>query len=460
MPSLQKAPNVVLVTLDSLRRDHVGCYGGRANTPCLDRFATQSLRFAQPYPESLPTIEVRQALYTGRRIFPFADHFSRKGDFVRWPGWHPLDDARVTMAEILRHNGYHTGLVTDVYHQFKPAMNFHRGFNQFRWIRGQENDLFQSRFRIPMQQVRRVQPDSDVGSVRDQMLRQYLANVDSRRHEEDCFAPQVFRAAMRFLEENRERPFFLSVDCFDPHEPWDPPPWRWEPYDPDYSGRDYIWPTRIDLNTISAVELEHIRSLYAGEVTMTDRWLGRFLDHLDVLGLSDDTLVVINSDHGHPLGEHGYIGKDGLYMHPELMDVILLVRDPTGEGAGQVREDFVYHSDVLPTILARLGIEAPLPIDGIDLGGTSSGREYVTSAMGEQFFYRDRDWWLIVNRDGSDPKLFSVLRDYPACAENLAGSESAALGLATDRIRADAGGEIPALDPVALRQRGPWYERT
>ena len=456
---MESPPNVVLITLDSLRRDHVGCYGGRARTPCLDRFAERSLRFAEPYPESLPTIEVRQALYTGRRIFPFADHLSRKGDFVRWPGWHPIDEGRVTLAEILRHHGLHTGLVTDVYHQFKPSMNFHRGFNQFRWIRGQENDLFQSRFRVPMWRVRQVQPDSDVGSLRDQMLRQYLANVESRRHEEDCFAPQVFGAAMRFLEENRERPFFLSVDCFDPHEPWDPPRWRWEPYDPDYSGRDYIWPTRIDLSTISTVELEHIRALYAGEVTMTDRWLGRFLDHLDALGLSANTLVVINSDHGHPLGEHGYIGKDGQYMHPELMDVVLLVRDPSGLGAGQVREDFVYHSDLLPTILGRLGIEAPLPVDGIDLGAAESGREYVTSAMGGQVFYRDRDWWLIANRDATDPRLFSIKDDYPACANNVAAEEPAALELALARLRADAGGALPPMDPQALRQTGPWHDR-
>ncbi len=458
MSSTADKPNVVLVTLDSLRRDHVGCYGGRADTPFLDTFASEALRFAEPYPESLPTIEVRQALYTGQRIFPFADHRSRKGDGVRWPGWHPLDERRVTMAEILSHAGYHTGLVTDVYHQFKPSMNFHRGFDQFRWIRGQEGDKWQSRFRIPMWQVRRVQPDSDVGTLRDQMLRQYLANVSSRKREEDCFAPQVFGAAMRFLEDSRDRPFFLSVDCFDPHEPWDPPRWRWERYDPDYEGRDYIWPTGIDLNTISAVELEHIGALYAGEVTMTDRWLGRFLDHLEVLGLAENTLVVINSDHGHPLGEHGHIGKDGPFMHPELMDVILMIRDPSGEGAGQVRDEFVYHTDVLPTILGRLGIENPLPVEGIDLGQTTSQRQYVTCAMGAQVFYRDCDWWYIANRDGSDAQLYSVPHDYPACAKNLASTETGATDLALNRIRADAGGQLPPLDPVRLRQRGPWHE--
>ena len=459
MQATTDRPNVVLITLDSLRRDHVGCYDGRAETPCMDRFARGALRFAEPYPESLPTIEVRQALYTGRRIFPFVDHQSRKGDFVRWPGWHPIDERRVTMAEILGHAGYHTGLVTDVYHQFKPSMNFHRGFAQFRWIRGQENDYWQSRNRIPMWQVRQVQPDSDMGGPRDPMLRQYLANVSSREHEEDCFAPQVFNSAMRFLEDNRERPFFLSVDCFDPHEPWDPPRWRWEPYDPDYSGRDYIWPTRIDMSTISAVELEHIRALYAGEVTLTDRWLGRFLDHLDALGLAQNTLVVINSDHGHPIGEHGHIGKDGPYMHPELMDVILMVRDPSGEGAGLVRDDFVYHTDVLPTVLGRLGIEAPLPVDGIDLGRNRTDRQYVTCAMGEQVFYRDRDWWYIANHDGTDAQLYAIGDDYPACANNRAGSETEITNRALARIRDDAGGTLPQIDPAQVRRQGPWHER-
>ena len=451
--------NVVLVVLDSLRRDHVGCYGGRAHTPSLDAFAGRALRFAQPYPESLPTIQVRQALYTGQRVFPFRNHQSRKGDFVRWPGWHPVDEQRVTMAEILAHHGYHTGLITDTYHQFKPSMNFHRGFAQFQWIRGQESDQWQATERISPAQVRQVQPDSDVGSYRDVALRRYLANTASRAREEDCFAPQVFRQAMKFLEDNRERPFFLTVDSFDPHEPWDPPPWRWQRYDPDYQGRDYIWPTNIDLDTITAAELEHIRALYAGEVTTVDRWLGRFLDHIDALNLSSNTLTVIISDHGHSLGEHDFIGKRGESMHPELMDVILMLADPTGEGSGSVDSSYVYDSDILPTVLNRLGIEAPQPLDGVDLLAGPSGRQYVTCTFGDYLFYRDDDWWFIAHRDGSQAQLFSMAADYPACADNVAAGQPQAVRMAMERLAADFGGQIEANVTGRLRDCGPWYEQ-
>ena len=351
------------------------------------------------------------------------------------------------MAEILAHHGYHTGLVTDTYHQFKSAMNFHRGFAQFERIRGQESDRWRSPSLITPAQVRQVQPDSDVGSYRDLELRRYLANTATRLREEDCFAPQVFRHAMRFLEDNRERPFFLTVDSFDPHEPWDPPPWRWREYDPDYQGRDYIWPTRIDLNTISPVELDHIRALYAGEVTMVDRWLGRFLDHIDALGLSSNTLIIVMSDHGHPLGEHNSIGKQGESMHPELMDVILMLADPTGEGAGSVDPSYVYDTDILPTVLNRLGIEAPKPMDGIDILAGPSGREYVTSAFAEHLFYRDDDWWFIAVRDGSEAQLFSIAADYPACAHNVAADQPQAVALAMERLAIDFGGRIVANDP-------------
>jgi hypothetical protein len=137
--------NLILVILDSLRRDHVGCYGNDwIKTPALDALATESIRLTNAYPESLPTIQARQSIYTGNRLFPFRDHQSRKGDFVRWPGWQPVRETEITMAEIMAHAGYRSGLVTDVYHQFKPSMNFHRGFQQFAFVRGQEGDAYAS----------------------------------------------------------------------------------------------------------------------------------------------------------------------------------------------------------------------------------------------------------------------------------------------------------------------------
>ena len=94
--------NVVLIIIDTLRQDHVGCYGNKwIKTPYLDSLARESVLFTQAYPESLPTLQVRRALQTGCRIFPFRGNKAYKGDFVGAAGWGPVSEERDTSAEIL-----------------------------------------------------------------------------------------------------------------------------------------------------------------------------------------------------------------------------------------------------------------------------------------------------------------------------------------------------------------------
>jgi len=115
-------------------------------------------------------------------------------------------------------------MITDVYHLFKPGMNLHRGFNVFRWIRGQEGDAYVSSPR------KNEHVDKYVGASWDWenysmgwLLEQYLKNVADRKKEKEYFVAQVIRESMQWLDENYDQDkFFLWVDCFDPHEPWDP----------------------------------------------------------------------------------------------------------------------------------------------------------------------------------------------------------------------------------------------
>ena len=455
--------NLVLVIIDSLRRDHVGAYGNDwISTPSLDSLAVESARFANIYPEALPTLQVRQSTYTGNRLFPFNNHASKKGDFVRWPGWHQVDERQVTLAEIMAHAGYRTGLVTDTYHQFKPSMNFHRGFQQFTWIRGQEADGYGSSSVMANVDLSDVIHPAFPGTPREWALRRYLANTRDRHYEEDYFAPQVFRAAMNFVEDNHRDDFLLVVDSFDPHEPWDPPPWYAEMYDPGYEGRNLIWPTYGDTDMLSAAELDHIRANFAGEVTMVDRWLGRFVDKLRDLNVLDDTLLVVLSDHGMSLNERGVIGKYEEQVYPELTDIIMLIRDPSGTGAGQVVDEYAYDHDVLPTVLARLGLEPPLPVDGIDLApaiaGGSTGRDYVTCCFGQYLQYQAPDWWYISRRDGSEPRLYDRAAD-PDLRTNIAASEPERCAEIYARLEADAGGEFSEITPSQLRREGEWYHQ-
>jgi arylsulfatase A-like enzyme len=142
-PDREVGPNVVLVIVDSVRRDHVGAYGnGWIRTPNLDALAKESLRFSRPYPESIPTLCARRAIHTGTRTWPFENWRPAKGDDIILWGWQPIPNDQTTLAESLRRNGYGTYFVTDNLQQYKASMNFHRGFDAFDFIRGQTTDHF------------------------------------------------------------------------------------------------------------------------------------------------------------------------------------------------------------------------------------------------------------------------------------------------------------------------------
>ena len=129
----------------------------------------------------------------------------------------------------------------------------------------------------------------------------YLRNNNGRLHESDYYPAQVFSEASRWLWDNQDAAnFFLVVDSFDPHEPWDPPAWYRKLYDPDDDVADIIQsPYCPWQETLTPRELKRVQANYAGEVTMTDRWFGQFMETLKLTGRLEDTVVVVMSDHGH-----------------------------------------------------------------------------------------------------------------------------------------------------------------
>jgi arylsulfatase A-like enzyme len=455
--------NAIIVILDSLRADHVGCYGNDwIKTPTMDALAEESITFTRAFPESLPTIPMRRTLHTGRRTWPFADWLPQRGDWVIAYGWQRISEDQTTLAEML--SAYETAFITDTYHQFKPSMNFHRGFRQWRWVRGQEVDLYRSRGLVTEEEVTAFMPDALAGSDGEwwrALVRQHLANQRQRRGEEDCQAPRVFREAMQWLEDNRTMgPFFLLVDSFDPHEPWDPPRSYVEPYDPGYGGREVITPKYGPIDYLSEAELKHMRALYAGEVTMVDRWLGLFLDRARELGMLEDTLLIVTSDHGHQIGEHGVTGKLSWGMWYELMDVPLFLRLPDGTGAGTRVDAFAQHHDIAPTVLAALGVEPADPMDGVDLAALADGRiaprEYVTSGFNNYSWYRDDRYCCIIRNDGADPRLFDMEAD-PLQQNDLSAQEPALVEELYGRIEAEAGGPLPIHRDVSIPIDWNWY---
>src|ERR671917_605542 len=147
--------NVVLVIIDSLRKDHVGAYGNDwIQTPTLDALAKESLLFTRAYPESAPTINARRAIHTGLRTWPFREGRRYKDIDFGLLGWQPIPEGQTHLAEILKQNGYATLFQTDNLQQYKEYMNFQLGFDVFDFIRGQTTDNYQPRWTCPREKIK------------------------------------------------------------------------------------------------------------------------------------------------------------------------------------------------------------------------------------------------------------------------------------------------------------------
>ena len=507
-------PNLILVISDTLRRDHVGVYQRLhdkrslapwpMHTPSLDAFAEDAVTFTNAYPESLPTLPVRRALHTGNRTWPFRDWVPQKGDTVRAYGWQRIPEEQVTLAEILEHEGYRSGFFTDAYHQFKPSMNFHRGFSQWGWIRGHERDAYASPSLVRVEDVLAHQPvlpewaqqpdamrplEIDRAAARlgrpgiNAMIRQHLANASERRSEEDFLGPQVFRSGMKWLEENNPsvtgQPFFLCLDSFDPHEPWDPPLYYAAMYDPDFvagrDGREIISPRYGPSDYLSERELRRMRALYAGEVTMVDHWFGCLLQKVRDVGEWDNTCIVFLADHGHQLGEHGLTGKVSSGLYPELIDIPLFIKHPSGQGAGQRVEQFVYNVDTFATALALLGVTPPVEVPSRNVwplvqsrvqspesreqppGTLDSGLgTFVVTGFNYDVMVHTERWGYIARSDGTNARLYDLKAD-PGWHTDVAADHAAQVKEFHQLVEHEAGGALPRYENVRQGIATEWY---
>jgi arylsulfatase A-like enzyme len=454
--SRETKTNVVVVILDSLRKDHLGAYGnGWIKTPNMDALSRESLRFGRAYPESLPTICARRAIHTGMRTWPFRDRRRYKGIDIKVWGWQPIPEEQRTLSEILKQSGYQTLLVTDTLHQYKPSMNFQRGFDVFDFIRGQTTDNYKPIWTCPPEKLSQaLLMSSESGMLRgSEYLRQYFANTAYRETEEDWFSPRVFARASEFLEaaSGGDQPFFLVVDSYDPHAPYDPPEEYVSLYDDPYDGPEPYLAFHGPSDLFSARQLERMRALYAGEVTMTDRWLGHFLEKMDGLGLFENTLLILLSDHGVAHGEHGIVGKPPPALWPEVTDVPLFVRPPRGRGSGETSDYYASTHDVAPTILGFLGIEPPQPMEGQDLsvffeGGEPEERAHFSLGYHDFVWARDEDYVMFSRYDGARARLYD-LREDPELKDDVAGKRPDVVQrMFDDYILKDAGGALPNYD--------------
>jgi len=325
--------NVVLISIDSLRADHLGCYGyPRDTSPHLDALADRGLVFDTCVAESSWTLPTHASLLTGVSSGAHGlDH-----DGLSLPADLP------TLAERLSAAGMRTrGLWSGPY--LHPVFGFGRGFADQDYegllpLTRYDSDTFESTGKAPLN------PHTE----------------ENREAHRASTAEAVIDEALEFVDAAGDEPFFLFVHLFDVHYDFVAPASSWKPFAPDYDGPM----DGLDFSTDDAIhadmdpaDLAHLLALYDGEIAYTDEQLGRLLTRLQRDDREDDTLIIVSSDHGDEFFEHGEKGHR-LNLFEEVLDVPLIMAGAGVSGSGRRVSGVTEHTDVMPTILELLGLEA------------------------------------------------------------------------------------------------------
>ena len=377
--------NVVVLLLDSLNRHEMGVYGGQNfDTPNLDRLAARSVRFTNHHTGSLPCIPARHDILVGA------------WDFL-WRPWGSIELWEEPITASLRREGVITQLITDHPHLFETGgENYHTDFTAWDYERGHESDPWKSRPDPSWLGT----PTYGRGHTHYDNSRGYF------RGEEDFPGPRTMQATARWLAEDapvhraKGERFFLFVDEFDPHEPFDTPEEWATRYDDSWEGPHLTWPPyAIDAfkqGILNERDARQIRAQYGGKLSMIDHWLGRVLDALDATNAWEDTAVILCTDHGHYLGDtdvHGrdVWGKPGLPVYKPLGHIPMLVSWP---GVSPTTNDALTTSTDIHATIAE--------VFGAPIKHTAHGKSLVPVLANEQAQVRD---WLLTGVWGREVQI-------------------------------------------------------
>jgi arylsulfatase A-like enzyme len=345
----------IFVLFDSLNRHFLPPYGNDwTQTPNFSRLAERTTTFDNCYVGSMPCMPARRELHTGRYNFL---HRS----------WGPIEPFDESMPEILGKNGVYTHLVTDHGHYWEDGgATYHTRYNSWEIIRGQEGDPWKGHVADP--QI----PESR-RKTRHKLWRQDWVNRGYLQEEEKMPMALTFERGLEFIDTNAgEDKWFLQLETFDPHEPFYALEDYKKLYPHDYTGPHFDWP---DYGPVTEEEksVEHVRKEYAALLSMCDHYLGKVLDKMDELNMWEDTLLIVSTDHGHSLGDHGFWGKNFQPWYNELANIPLFIWDPRSRQAGARRSSLVQWIDFAPTLLEYFNVPIPDTMQGAPL------RETVTS---------------------------------------------------------------------------------
>lgn len=298
----------IMVMFDTLTRNYLSTYGNDwCHTPNFKRLEEKCCVMDRFYGGSMPCMPARREIHTGKYNFL---HRS----------WGPLEPFDFSVIEALGKAGIYTHLCTDHSHYFEDGgCTYHNRYASWEGFRGQEGDRWKPRLNVPDIETSKY-------GKKGISLTQHIANKSAQQKEQDMSSVKTFIAGLEFIEEHRQNDnWFLTIESFDPHEPF---------YVPDKYRKMYDLPQEINLNWPAYMPVDDdldivaLRKEYASLMTMCDVYLGKVLDMMDKYNMWDDTMLIVNTDHGFLLGEHNYLGKNFWPMHQEVIHTPFYIHVP------------------------------------------------------------------------------------------------------------------------------------
>ena len=405
---MENVKNAIVAMFDSWQFNYTGCYGSDfCKTPNIDKFAREGVLFENAYGNNMPTLPVRRSMMTGRYT-------------LHEIGWGPLRLEDTTVADLCWGSGVDTAIAYNPQVMFMNKGGFNRGFATCLFSRGYDNYHYCKDRLYPHHTpeelytdpgfLDRINASPDHKAVHGMMLKEvelYLRDKQYWETEEDQPVHTNIMNAIEILERaDRNHSLLLWIDSWDPHEPWDPPS-VWDPdmkcpYDPDYEGADMWQPIGGTTAIYTEEQLHHIRMLFAEKITLCDKYFGKLCRAIRKMGLWNNTLLWLTSDHGEPMGNgqwgHGIMEKCRPWPYEELVHIPLLIKFP-GCPANKRIKAFVQDCDCAPTLLAWLGLPIPKNM---------TGKNLIPLCMGEVDKVRDfavagyyKFSWSIITEDWS-----------------------------------------------------------
>ncbi len=384
-------PNILLITVDTLRRDGFGCYGGPPETtPCADSLAASGRMFSNASSCSPWTLASLASLMTG--------HYPSTTGVLT--ARNRLSNHFQTMAEFLGEHGFHThAIVSNIW--LRPVFGMSQGFEIFN-------------HRAPPEPAAQYQA---FFGYRVYRLISHLRMVASDAPPES--AQDVADQVCSFLESAPPSPFFLWLHFNDVHDPYRPPPGFRPPMEPGYRG-----PFRMTSGSmmtlrqggrISEADRRRIRALYSGEIRYVDSQMRRVLSSLREAGLADSTVVIVTSDHGEEFWEHDNV-MHGHTVYSELMEIPLVISWPGRIQCGDIDDRLSSLVDLLPTVAGLAGLEPPRDLPGRSLFHDGSKTTVPQYGEGLQFYRELKSisvdgWKLIRSPDSEETMLYHIETD-------------------------------------------------